>query len=115
MQENLSTILYIAASGLTALLIPVIVLQWQKVKAGLNEQRIKQLMFVAGIAVQAAEQLGLSGQSAKDFAVSRAEALANYYGLKIELDDIGDIIEAAVYDQINRYRLVLIDDDGLEN
>ena len=112
--ENLLTILYLAAGGLTALLVPFIIMQWHKIKANLSEQRLHQLMFIAGIAVQAAEQLGLNGQQAKNFAISRVEALADHYGIAIQLDDIGDIIEAAVWDQINRYRPILIDgDDGV--
>lgn len=111
--QTLPNILYLAVGGLTALLIRLVILHWQKLKAEMTEQQIQQLMGIANIAVQAAEQLGLTGQQAKEFAISRAEALAAHYGLKIQLDDIGDIIEAAVYDQINRYKVGLIDGDDL--
>jgi hypothetical protein len=97
------------------LLVPLIIVAivWIGVHARLVWAKFKtekpdlaaELEWAAGVAVKSAEQAGLMGfvKEKKSYAIHIVETLLALKGITIDLDPIEAAIEAAVWDQMNKY------------
>jgi LL-H family phage holin len=72
-------------------------------KANFNDKQFEVINKVATVGVQAAEQLyaDFDGETKKQHALDYAEAELAARGIKVDTDQLSNIIEAAVMDQFN--------------
>lgn len=112
--EVLQTLILALIPVLVPVLVSIAIIYWRKAKveiqAKLSEIHAKApvvyeaLMIAARIAVEAAEQLALSGkiQEKKQFAIDFVENLLAQQGIKMDLDIISAAIESALLQTINK-------------
>ncbi len=112
---ELSSFLSILASALFALAIPILIailFQWFRQKSAelrsrLSAQQQKFIDAGVGIAVRAAEQMGLSqqvaggGQGKKAFALKTAQDYLNRLGVQIDVNELATLVEAEVRKQFS--------------
>jgi len=112
---ELSSFLSILASALFALAIPILIailFQWFRQKSAelrsrLSAQQQKFIDAGVGIAVRAAEQMGLSqqvaggGQGKKAFALKTAQDYLNRLGVQIDVNELATLVEAEVRQQFS--------------
>ena len=112
---ELSSFLSILASALFALAIPILIaflFQWFRQKSAELRSRLtaQQQQFIdagVGIAVRAAEQMGLSqqlaggGQGKKAFALKTAQDYLNRLGVQIDVNELATLVEAEVRQQFS--------------
>lgn len=109
-QAVLMTLIQVLLPFLIVGLLVLIRTLWQKYKAQLS---VEQLTFITKLIenfVKAAEQQGLTGiisregAAKKRWVIDRAEETLLAKGLKIDLDEISDLIESIYYDTIKRWK-----------
>ena len=112
---ELSSFLNILAPALLALAIPILIaflFQWFRQKSAEFRSRLtaQQQQFIdagVGIAVRAAEQMGLSqqlaggGQGKKAFALKTAQDYLNRLGVQIDVNELATLVEAEVRQQFS--------------
>ena len=120
---ELSSFLSILASLLLVLAIPILVaalFQWfrhknDELRSRLTAQQQQWIDAGVGIAVRAAEQMGLSGQIAgggqgkKAFAIKTAQEYLDRLGVKIDVNALTTLIEAEVRQQFSNAAPVVDD------
>lgn len=100
--KDITPLLQVIILVIVAPLMPVIVVklrQW--VNANVSQVQQQQIEAAVRVGVLAAEQMGLSGQEAKERAVFMAEGLLEQYGLTVDFEVLADLIEAEVMSQFN--------------
>jgi hypothetical protein len=108
LQGTLEYVLPLLATFLTGLVITACKRLWDEIKARAGTQLQMAMQTAASIAVSAAEQLGLNDDllDKKEEALEIAQTYLNAHGFKnVDLAVLGDLIEAAVYDQINAMKI----------
>lgn len=82
-----------ALIGLCAALVTVYLIPWLKEKAG--RERLEKLYRLAGVAVQAAEQIygGGTGKEKRDYVLAYLRA----HGFNLSVDELRTALEAAVH------------------
>lgn len=105
LQAVLLAMASVIASSLAAFLVAKAAREWQKFKAT-NPDYSYVIEEAASLAVKAAEQLGMAGklEDKKTYAIDAAERFLKAKGLSIDLDIIADAIEAAVFEELNKFR-----------
>ncbi|MFO7537627.1 MAG: phage holin, LLH family [Chloroflexota bacterium] len=96
-EEGLTLVL----GGGVGLLI-VAVMFWMR--QNLREKEMMLVMWIIGLAVEAAEQLGGDGAEKKRAAVEIVQKWFNYYGIKLDVGRIGEGIESVVWERLNYER-----------
>jgi len=118
MMEHVSEFLQIVFSALITAATPVLVayvVAWLKarqreIEADLSEQERYLIREALRVAVHAAEQSGLAaglvkeGEKKKQWAAEVAQQYLARYGLDLDLNELTGLIEATVWEEINRYR-----------
>ena len=114
MKEFLVKFLEALMLALLPLLVSLLVGQLVKVGQDLarklkarNAEAYEMVRFAAMAAVKAAEQANLGGliEEKKAYAIDYVERfIEKAYGVKVDVEVISQAIEAAVYDEFNRYR-----------
>ena len=110
----LSGFLYTVAQVLLIISLPILIAAaafWlrqkaNEIKARLSAEQLATLQSVAGIAVKAAEQAGLSKQLAsgsekREYAIKVAQDYLNTVGVKVDVKAITSLIESEVLKQFN--------------
>ncbi len=91
-----------------SIIIPLLILGAREVRkwidANLNEKQQDLMILMVRTAVLATEQIGLSGAEAKKLAIDMAETELTKQGIIIDANRLGNMIEAALYDEINRFK-----------
>lgn len=83
--------------------VPLAVLQLKRwMDAHVSDQQQQTIYMAVRTAVLAAEQMGLSGVEAKKKAIEIADYFLAANNMTADLDYLGDLIEAEVFDQFNR-------------
>ena len=100
----LEAVLPVLAAALAALVIAWIRKVIAEIKQKLDDRALWLLQEATTIAVQAAEQMNLSGQIAdkKKYAMDLAEKWLASHGVKIDISVIEAAIEAAVLTEFNK-------------
>jgi hypothetical protein len=112
---ELSSFLSILASGVLLLALPIVIavlFQWlrQKNAEFRSHLTVQQQQFIdagVGVAVRAAEQMGLSqqlaggGQGKKAFALKTAQDYLNRLGVQIDVNELATLVEAEVRKQFS--------------
>ena len=112
---ELSSFLTILASGVILLALPIVIaalFQWLRQKnaefrSHLTAQQQQFIDAGVGIAVRAAEQMGLSrqlaggGQGKKAYALKTAQDYLNRLGVQIDVNELATLIEAEVRKQFS--------------
>ena len=90
------TEIIVALIGLLASVLTILVTPWIRSKVG--NARWEQLQMIARVAVQAAEQLGVTGKvdNKFEFAMNRVQKELSEYRLSFDQETIRDAIESAV-------------------
>lgn len=103
-QAVLMAILPVLAAVATRWVLEQVKAQAQKLSA----DQLKTMQWLAEIAVKAAEQAKLGGwvEDKKAYAINMCEAWLKSRGITIELDAIEAAIEAAVYEQFTKDKLL---------
>lgn len=100
--KDITLLLQVIILIIIAPLMPIVVVkvrQW--INANVSQVQQQQIEAAVRTGVLAAEQLGLSGQEAKNRAVMIAKAMLKQYGLTVDFDVLSDLIEAEVMNQFN--------------
>jgi hypothetical protein len=112
---ELSSFLSILASGVLLLALPIVIavlFQWLRQKnaefrSHLTAQQQQFIDAGVGVAVRAAEQMGLSqqiaggGQGKKAFALKTAQDYLNRLGVQIDVNELATLVEAEVRKQFS--------------
>lgn len=118
MMEQISEFLQIVLSALITAATPVLVayaVAWLKarqreIEANLSEQEQYVIREALRVAVHAAEQSGLAtglvkeGEKKKRWAIEIAQQYLSRYGITLDLDELTGLIEATVWEELNRGR-----------
>lgn len=109
LQNVLVGVLPILATMATAWLVAKVKTAWQESKLSKTVSP-EQLAVIAFIAVNAAEQLSLSGKvkDKKEHAIKVVNAYLRSYGLSIDLAAITNAVEAAVMAEFNKSKKLKI-------
>ncbi len=110
----LTSFLYMVAQVLLIISLPILIAAaafWlrqkaNEIKARLSAEQLATLQNVAGIAVKAAEQAGLSKQLAsgsekREYALKVAQDYLNTIGVKVDVKAVTSLIESEVLKQFN--------------
>ena len=95
----------LAIPVLVAVLVPWIIQRYRETKQRLGAEQVSMLESGISMAVRAAEQAGLTGQikaigaEKKAFALASAQNYVNRLGLKINVEEVSDLLEAEVNKQ----------------
>ena len=108
--QLLQTVILAAIPVLVPIMVSIAIAYWRKVKAEIQEKApvaYEALKVAARIAVQAAEQLAMTGdiQEKKRYAIDRVKLLLEGQGITMDIESISAAIEAAVLEQFNSHKL----------
>jgi hypothetical protein len=121
--NQLTAFLNLFATGLLMLALPIVVafvFQWLRQQGAELRGRmtVQQQQFIdaaVGVAVRAAEQMGLSqqlaggGQAKKAYAIKSAQEYLNRLGVPVDVNQLATLIEAEVRRQFNNAAPVVDD------
>ena len=108
--QLLQTVILAAIPVVVPIMVSIAIAYWRKVKAEIQEKApvaYEALKVAARIAVQAAEQLAMTGviQEKKRYAIDRVKLLLEGQGITMDIESISAAIEAAVLEQFNSHKL----------
>lgn len=112
-QSLLITMIQVLLPVLLAYCVAWVKKQYELVRARIPAEQLAFLDALIAQFVLAAEQSGLSGQIAnegaakKEWVILRLQEAAEKYGLKLDMNEISDLIEAKVYEAFKANELLI--------